>query len=133
MQKRWFLISGGVLMILLGLARGTGGFVLLTKGAATDPNIQATGSAISILGILLLLLGLALVVAAVGVLRRLHSFWLVGAICTAAFVVDGAINGYVLYGRPGDQGTIVNVIAAALILTCLLFGKDALRNGASQH
>ncbi len=133
MQKQLFLIVGSVLMILLGLARGVGGFVLLTKGAATDPNIQATGSAVSTVGIFLLVLGLALVVAAVGVLRRRYSFWLVGAICTVAFVVDGVINGYVLYGQPGDQGTIVNVIAAAFILACLLFGKDALRNGAAQH
>jgi len=42
-------------------------------------------------------------------------------------MIDGAINGYLLYGRPGDRGTIVNVIAAALILTSLHFGKCALR------
>lgn len=84
-------------------------------------------------GAFLLLLGLALIVAAVGVFRRLRSFWLFGTICTVAFVIDGAINGYVLYGQPGDQGTIVNVIVAALILACLLFGKGALRGGAAQQ
>ena len=133
MQRHWYLIIGSVLMILLGLARGLGGLALLTQGAAADPNIQATGSAVSTVGVVLLLLGLALVAAAIGVCRRLHSFWLVGVICTVAFVADGAINGYVLYGRPGAQGTIVNVVAAALILTCLLLGKSALRNGAAQQ
>ena len=133
MQRRWYLIIGGVLMILLGLARGLGGLALLTHGAAADPKIQATDSAVSTVGVILLLLGLALIAAAVGVFRRLHSFWFVGVICTVAFVADGAINGFVLYGRPGGQGTIVNVIAAALILACLLLGKNALRSGAVQH
>jgi len=72
-------------------------------------------------------------VSAVGVFRGLRSFWMAGIICTVAFVIDGAINGYVLYGHPGDRGTAVNVIAAALILTCLLAGKAALRRSAAQR
>lgn len=130
MQRSRFLIVGGVLMALLGLARGAGGLVLLTRGAAADPNIQGTGVAIKVVGALLVLLGAALVVAAAGIIRRLTSFWLAGMICTVAFVVDGAINGYLLYGRPGDRGTVINAGVAALILACLLAGKVALRRGA---
>jgi len=133
MRARRILTIGGVLMALLGLARGTGGLVLLNQGAAADSRIQAAAPAVSIVGAFLLLLGLALVVAAVGVFRRLRRFWLLGIFCTVGFVIDGAINGYVLYGRPGDRGTIVNVIVAALILACLLFGKEALRYSAAQH
>ncbi len=133
MHERWYLIIGGVLMTLLGLARGVGGLALLTQGVAADPNIQATDIAVSMVGAFLLLLGLVLVVAAVGVIRKRHSFWLVGVICIMTFVVDGAVNGFVLYGRAGNQGTIINVIAAALILACLLLGKSALRNGTVQR
>jgi hypothetical protein len=130
MKKRRYLIIGGVLMSLLGLARGVGGLVLLTRGAAADPNIQATDTAVLLAGVTLALLGSALIAAGVGVFRMLRSFWLLGIICTVAFVVDGAINGLVLYGHPGDRGTIANVIVAALILTCLLLGKSTLRDGS---
>ncbi|MBC8426589.1 hypothetical protein H8E07_20935 [bacterium] len=133
MPRSRYLIIAGFLMISLGLARGAGGLVLLTQGAAADPNIQATDTAVSTAGVVLLLLGLALIVAAIGVFRRLRPFWLVGLVCTVSFVVDGAINGFVLYGSPRDKGTIVNVVAAALILACLLLGRSALRNRAVQR
>ncbi len=127
MAKRRYLIVGGVLMVLLGLARGAGGLVLLLRGAATDPNIRASASGVAGVGVALSLLGLVLIVAAVGVLRRNRRLWLVGMASTVAFVIDGAINGYVLYGRPGIGGTLANGIAAALILACLLAGRRALR------
>jgi hypothetical protein len=56
-------------MVLLGVARGTGGLVLLSRGAA-DASIQVGSAVVSRVGTALVLLGLALVVAAVGVLRR---------------------------------------------------------------
>lgn len=133
MHKQRYLIVGGILMIVLGLARGGGGVVLLTRGAVVDPGIHAAGPTVAAVGAILLLLGLALVVAAIGVLRRRRPFWLLGGVCTIAFVVDGAINGYLLYGRPGDKGTVVNLVAAALILGCLLLGKGALRDRSARH
>lgn len=96
MQKRWLLIVGGVLMALLGLARGAGGVALLARGTAADPRIQATDATVQLAGAFLLLLGLVLVVSAAGVFIRRPSFWLAGMICTIAFVVDGAINGHLL-------------------------------------
>lgn len=127
MRQRWFLIIGGILMMLLGLARGAGGLVLLVRGPAADSKIVATSSTAGVLGAMLLVLGLALVAAAIGVLRRQRLYWLIGILCTVLFVVDGAINGALLYGSPGAGGTAVNVLAAALILVCLFVGKTALR------
>ena len=131
MSARVILSLGAVLMLLLGLARGLGGLLLLIQGSATDPNISATANAVSIVGTILLLLGTALVVAAIGVWRRIRRFWLFGIVCTILFVVDGAINGYMLYGRPGQGGTLVNVTVAVLILVCLHLGRSALRPTAA--
>ena len=133
MTARVLLNIGAVLMVLLGLARGAGGVILLMQGPAADSTIRASAGAVSLVSAFLVLVGLALVGAAVGVFRRLRRFWLFGLICTVVFVIDGAINGYVLYGRPGGRGTLVNVILAALILGCLLAGKDALRASAAER
>jgi len=129
MKPRKALRLAGVLMILLGLARTAGGVVLLSQGAAADPNIRASDSTCAAVGGFLLALGAGLIVSAVGVLRGRRRAWLLGIIFTVAFVVDGMVNGYLLYGRPGDQGTIVNVIAATLILICLFVGARAFEGG----
>jgi hypothetical protein len=122
-----FLIAGGILMILLGLARGAGGVTLLAKGQSTLPDIQAAPGTTKVLALVLLLIGAAEIVAGIGVIARKRRFWTFGIIATVAFVLDGAINGWLLFGRPGDRGTIMNVAAAALILLCLLRGRSALR------
>lgn len=134
MGSRAARIAGSILMILLGLARGAGGVALLVQGASADPRIQASESAISVLGVMLVALGAALVIVAVGVIRRKAHAWFAGIGLVLAFVVDGALNGYVLYGRPGDAGTIVNGIVAALIVACLVLGRavDTSPNGARQ-
>lgn len=126
MNPRRILTLAGVLMLLLGLARSAGGIVLLSQGAAADPIIRVSDFACAVVGGVLLALGAGLIVSAIGVLRRRRRAWLLGIVLTVAFVVDGMVNGAVLYGRPGDQGTVVNVIAAALILTCLFAGARAL-------
>jgi hypothetical protein len=128
MAERGFLVAGGALMLLLGLARGAGGLVLLVRGPSTDPAIGAGTAAVAVVGTFLLLLGIALVTSAIGVLRRSRTAWWAGIACTIAFVIDGAINGTLLYGRAGDRGTIANLAAAAVILACLVSGRRALRS-----
>ena len=117
-----------VLMAMLGLARAAGGLVLLTRGAAADPDIHASGSTVAAVGAVLVALGLILVAAAIGVHRRRPLFWRAGIACTIAFVIDGAINGALLYGKPGDQGTVVNVFVAAIIVAYLFRGRSALED-----
>ena len=72
-------------------------------------------------------LGVILALAAIGVFRFNYQFWLIGVFSTVAFVIGGAINGYVLYGRPGDWGTIINAFVAIIILAFLLPGRSALK------
>ncbi|HEY8258751.1 MAG TPA: hypothetical protein VIG08_13925 [Gemmatimonadales bacterium] len=40
------------------------------------------------------------------------------------FVLDGALNGYLLFGHPGDRGTLVNLGVALLILGALWLGRS---------
>jgi hypothetical protein len=110
-------------MILLGAARGVGGVLLLYRGSALDPAIRASDAAASAVGAGLAFLGAALVVAGVGILRGSALSLRLGALFTLLFAVDGAVNGYVLYGRPGEGGTVVNVVVALLILASLSHGR----------
>jgi hypothetical protein len=82
-----------------------------------------------VLGALLVALGVGLVASAAGVLRRRRRAWHCGIWLVIAFVIDGMLNGYVFFGRPGDQGTILNLVAAALILMSLFLGRSALASG----
>lgn len=126
MKGQRALRLGAALMMFLGLVRALGGVLLLTSGASVDSRIQANAATVTMVGAGLLALGLILVVSAIGVFRRSRFLWKVGMVCTVAFVIDGAINGALLYGRPGDQGTVVNVIMAAVILIFLRRGASAL-------
>ena len=129
MKGQRALRLGAVLMALLGLARAAGGILLLTRGSAADPRIHAGGPTVAAVGMVLLVLGSILLAAAVGVFVRRRLFWRIGIACTIAFVIDGGINGTLLYGKPGDQGTVVNVVVAAAILICLRAGAKALDGG----
>lgn len=129
MQQRWFLLAAGALMAALGLVRGAGGLALVLRGPAIDPAIRAGSSTTALLGGVLLLLGLLLLVAAVGVFRRARRFWWLGLAATIAFVIDGLINGLLLYGRPGAGGTAANLVVALLIIAGLILGRPSLRAG----
>jgi hypothetical protein len=108
-----------VLMALLGVARGGGGVLLLLQAGATMPEIVAGDGTVRVLGALLVAIGLLEVVSAIGVWRLDRRFWLLGIAVTVAFVVDGAVNGWLLFGRPGEAGTLVNVVVASVIIGCL--------------
>ena len=126
MKARRYLQAGGALMMVVGLARYAGGMALLVRGGAIDPSIQAGRAAVASVGASLVLVGLLLIVAGVGVLRRRRLYWLVGAVATIAFVLGGLMNGTVLYGRPGGAGTALNVVAAGALIACLWLGRGAL-------
>ena len=126
MGERVVLLIGGCLMALLGLARGAGGLALLVRGASVDPKIHAPATAVTVVGLGLVVVGLLLVVAAIGVLRHRRTSWSLGLWSVILFVIGGAVNGTVLYGRPGGQGTIANVVVAGVIAACLHLGKRAL-------
>ena len=127
-RKPISLLIGVILMILLGLARGLGGITLLLKGKATLPDIKTNETVLIFLAIGLILIGIIEIISAVGVYFLKRKYWLLGIFVTVLFVIDGAVNGYFLFGKPGDQGTVVNLIAALIIITFLLLGKESLNN-----
>lgn len=126
MREVRYLRLGALLMLLLGLARGLGGMMLMVGSAKPDPKIRAGGTEIVATAAALMLLGLALAVTSAGVFRRQRMAWLVGAVLTVAFVLGGVVNGIVLYGRPQVAGTLGNLVVAAAIILCLWRGRPAL-------
>ncbi len=128
------IVIGSILMVLLGLARSMGGAIILMQGQrALPPELLLSRPAppspqtIMILGLILTLIGLLEVVAGVGVFQLRRRFWTLGIVTTIAFVIDGAINGWLLFGKPGDQGTMVNLLVAGVIISCLIIGRQACR------
>jgi hypothetical protein len=127
-RKPISLIIGAVLMILLGLARGIGGIILLIQGKATLSNIKTDETVLIFLSIGLILIGIFEIISAVGIYYLKRKYWFLGIVVTVLFVIDGTINGYFLFGKPDDQGTAVNLIAGIIIITFLLLGKKSLNN-----
>ncbi len=120
------LIIAAILMIILGLARGIGGIILLLEGKSTLPDIKTNETVLIFLAVGLIIIGVMEIITAVGIYLLKKKFWLLGIIITVLFVIDGAINGYFLFGRPGAQGTVVNLIAAIIIIAFLLLSKKSI-------
>ena len=127
-RKSISLIIAAILMIFLGSARLLGGITLLLQGKTTLPDIKTNETVLIFLAIGLILIGLIEIISAVGIYFLKRKYWLLGIFVTVLFVIDGAINGYFLFGKPGDQGTVINLIAALIIITFLLLGKKSLQN-----
>ena len=124
-QRPRLVVIAAVLMALLGVARGGGGVILLLQASATMPEIVAGDTTVRVLGALLVAIGLLEVVSAVGVWRLDRRFWALGIAVTVVFVVDGAVNGWLLFGHPGEAGTLVNVVVAAAIIGCLWAARQS--------
>ncbi len=120
------LTIASILMILLGTVRFAGGALLLALGRSSSPQIRASDGAIAAVGVFLLAIGVAEAAAGVGVMLLRRRFWVLGIVTTIAFVIDGAVNGTILFGSPGVAGTVSNVIVASAILILLYSGRGAL-------
>lgn len=124
-QRHLTTTLGGILLILLGLARGAGGLVLGIQGpGVVDSSRSGTGTA-QALGLGLLAIGLLAIFAAARVLRDRPNALTFALAILLIFVLDGALNGYLLFGHPGNRGTIVNVLAALTIGVLLWTGERA--------
>jgi hypothetical protein len=120
------LRTAALLLLVLGLARGTGGVVLAIWGSSPADTLRVGSDVMLALGGGLIAVGVISVVASLGLMRCRAWGWALGMLAIVLFVADGLVNGYLLFGRPGDRGTMVNLAAAALILFCLLRGRRAL-------
>jgi len=116
------LRTAALLLLVLGLARGTGGVVLAIWGSSPGDTLRVGHDVMLALGAGLIAVGVISVVASIGLMRCRGWGWALGILALVLFVADGLVNGYLLFGR----GTMVNLAAAALILFCLLRGRRAL-------
>lgn len=121
------LRTAALLLLVLGIARALGGVVLATAGPAAVDTTRVTPETARLLGAGLIFVGILSGVASIGCMQRRAWGWSLAFVAIALFVADGLLNGAMLFGQPGDRGTMVNVAAAALIAVCLLRGRAALR------
>ena len=116
---RFQLTLASLLLLFLGLARGAGGLMLLLEGSPAVDSNRVSHQTATLLGIGLIAIAVGALLASAGIFQRRVWGWRLGMIVPVLFVLDGALNGYLLFGKPGDRGTIVNVVAALLIISCL--------------
>lgn len=105
--------------------------MLASLGPAIVDSTRVGPDTARLLGAGLVLVGLVAAAASIGCMQRQRWGWNLGFVAIVLFVADGLWNGALLFGRPGEGGTIVNIVAAGLILTCLLMGRPALREPTS--
>lgn len=117
----------GVLLIALGIARGLGGTLLILHGPALDSGMAAPPEVAAWVGLGLIAVGLLALASGAGVLLGRRGSIPLGVVAVVAFLVDGAVNGWLLFGRPRVPGTLLNLATAALILAFLLAGRRSLR------
>jgi hypothetical protein len=130
MGRVLLLRLAAVIMILLGVVRGLGGALLVARGRGVDSSISSSAGAAMAVSVGLLIVGALEIVCGIGVLRRCRSWWRLGMLATALFIVGGLINGTVLYGHPGAGGTTANVAVAAVIVVLLVAGRGGLATSA---
>jgi len=124
-------MTGAVLMILLGIARGFGGISLLVQGAGTAPGIIADEGTVRILAIGLIVTALLLIASAAGIIRSKGRFRQIGIAAALVFLIDSIVNGIFLYGGPRREGIVMNALTAAVIIVCLRIGRSPFLSHAS--
>jgi hypothetical protein len=120
------LRTAALLLLVLGVARGAGGLLLAIWGTNPADAFRVGRDVMLAIGAGLLGVAVIAVIASIGLMRCRVWGWILGVFAIVLFVADGLVNGYLLFGRPGDRGTMVNAAAAVLILFCLLRGRRAL-------
>lgn len=113
MKGKYLQTVGSILALLVGIARGFGGFTLIYTHA--DGLETGVGVGLVIVGLWLILTAIALLVNT----RRQDIFRRALTAGVIAFWIDGIINGFLLYGAPQVSGQIINAAVSIIILLCL--------------
>lgn len=108
-----------VLLILLGVARGIGGVLLAVNGPRTVESMLVSDTTAQFLGLGLVVVCVLTFVAAYGLMKTRSWAFNFSIVTLVLFVLDGALNGYLLFGRPGAGGTFVNIIVAVVIVSLI--------------
>ena len=124
------LRAAGILLMILAVVRAAGGVALFVHGPNLAGTDRITMETARILGGGLVAVALVAAIASLGCMRRRRWAWMLGFVALALFVLDAALNGLLIYGRPGERGTIVNVLWAGLVIGFLIRGRGALQEGS---
>lgn len=130
MKKKYWLFVAAILMILIGILRGSGGMALLIRGRQLETTVPiiASDGALIIVAIGLLIVALLLILTAINLMKnKSTTSWHLSWIVLIFFFLDGLLNGYLLFGQPLDQGQRINIIAVILVGILLFLGKPALQ------
>ncbi len=125
------LRAGAALLVLVGAARSLGGIILILHGRAADPAILAGPSTVLLLGAILAAVGVLGILSGIGAWRRNRLAWIGGIGFSLLFVLDGLLNGWLLFGAPRPIGTLSNAIVVAVTLALLVPGRRALSHAPS--
>ena len=128
MSRKICLYVAGSLMALIGLLRGFGGFISLTKEVETlaSANIAFWKTIVASTGLLTVAL-LLIVSACLLFVRRNKTAWILSWVSIGLFIIGGFVNGFLLFGKPQIDGQIVNWSVSILIGLFLLLGKRDLK------
>lgn len=116
-------LVAAALLVVVGLARGLGGFAMVLAGREVLGG-AAADVVIRIAGFIAFVLSGAAFVAGVFLIRsgrgRLYVF---GAATVILLFLDGVCNGWLLFGAPRFGGQLANGAVGAIILTLLAVGR----------
>jgi hypothetical protein len=129
MKRKFWLYIASVLLIILGLLRGIGGFFLLVYGKNTqlDQPITASATQIRLVGLaLILVFFLAILSSLLVIAYRSRVGWVLSWISLILFVAVGIVSGYVMFAHPLIQDQVINFSLAILIGLFFELGKKAL-------
>jgi hypothetical protein len=115
-------IVGGILVVLIGVAVGFGGFQLWGGAPSSWPNLIADASTIRSAAVGMLALAVFLVVAGTAATVNLRWGQAVSAIGILVFVAGGFWVNYALFGDVRLTHSGANVVVAAVILLLLSVG-----------
>jgi hypothetical protein len=122
LPKPLFRVASGLLVVLVGVAVGFGGFTLWRATSSSWPDLVATTSTIKGVASGMLILAVLLLVAGIAAVMNRRWGRRLAAIAILAFVVGGFCVNYILFGdiRPVHSGA--NAILAIAILLMLRAG-----------
>lgn len=118
-------LIAGALLVVVGLARGIGGFAMMAQGTAVLGTTAASDAVIRIAGAIAFILSGCVFVAGVFLVRggrgRLYAF---GATAVILLFLDGFWNGWLLFGAARIRGQMTNGLVAAIMVAMLAFAAS---------
>jgi hypothetical protein len=123
-DKCKFLCVAAALMFLFGLLRGIGGFIDLLENTDFLAAINTNQVIIVVVVLVSLLLTAAILISSIGVFEQSKRDVFNAIALIVLFVINSLVNAYLLMGKIEDTGTMINAVAALIIISLLILGVN---------